>query len=91
MSTAAAWGDPPIVLRCGVPHPDGLKRSSPCLEIEDVGWFSQERADGYVFTTIGRGTYVEVRVPAAYAPESGALVDLGRAIEATLPVEQPCS
>lgn len=91
VTTAAAWGDPAIVLRCGVPRPAALKRSSPCLEIEEVGWFTEERPDGYVFTTIGRPTYVEVRVPGAYAPESGALVDLGRAVKAIVPVDEPCS
>ena len=34
---AAAWGDPAVVLRCGVPKPDALKRTSACFEVD---WYS---------------------------------------------------
>ena len=33
---AAAWGDPAVVLRCGVPKPDALKRTSACFEVDGV-------------------------------------------------------
>lgn len=90
-ATTAAWGDPAIVLRCGVAPPEALKRSSPCLEIENVGWFAEPGADGYRFTTIDRPTNVEVSVPEEYVPESGPLVDLAAAIESTIPADDPCS
>src|SRR3954454_19599598 len=30
---AAAWGDPAVVLRCGVRRPDALTRTSACFEV----------------------------------------------------------
>jgi len=88
---AAAWGEPAIVLRCGVPEPAALEPSSPCLEVEGVGWFSEESRDSFVFTTIGRRTFVEVRVPHTYDAPSGALVDVAAAVERAVPAEHACS
>ena len=86
----AAWGDPPITLRCGVPAPPGLTPSSECLEVDGVGWFSEDVATGVLFTTIGRAAFVEVGVPAGYTPAVNPLVDLADAVTAHVPVQQPC-
>ena len=87
---AAAWGDPAIVLRCGVPTPARLTASSSCAEVNGVGWFAEQRADAYRFTTIGRSTNVQVQVPYDYQPAADALVDLASAVRAHVPEEQPC-
>lgn len=88
---SAAWGKPAIVLRCGVSAPPGLTASSECLEVNGVGWFAEPAAGGMIFTTIGRPALVELSVPAKYAPESGALVDLAQAVTSHDPVSTPCS
>lgn len=85
----AAWGDPPISLRCGVDKPKGLGPASECFEVNRVGWFAEEGIGGMVFTTIGRPVYIEVGVPSEYAPEAQALVDVAAAVS-KVPVEQPC-
>jgi Protein of unknown function (DUF3515) len=87
---AAAWGDPPILLRCGVPTPAGLTPSSSCAEVNGVGWFAEQRADAYRFTTIGRSANVQVQVPYDYQPAADALVDLASAVRDQVPEEQPC-
>jgi hypothetical protein len=80
-----AWGDPAIVLRCGVSRPADLSPGSttPAVLVGDVYWFRTGSGDGDVFTSIDRAVYVEVRVPRAqsYMP----LPTLGAAIAATLP------
>lgn len=86
----AAWGDPPITLRCGVAAPPGLQPDSECVEVDGVGWFAEDADGGTLFTTIGRAAFVEVGVPSRYAPESGALVDLAAAVSASVPSERPC-
>ena len=86
-----AWGDPAIVLRCGVPTPPGLTATSECVEVNGVGWFREQAEGGTLFTTIGRAVAVEVGVPAGYAPEVDVLVDLAAAIDDHNPVVQPCS
>jgi hypothetical protein len=87
---AAAWGDPAIVLRCGVADPERLTSSSPCAEVNRVGWFAEQRQDGYLFTTIGRSSNVQVQVPYEYEPAADALVDVAAAVRSTVPEKQPC-
>ena len=87
---SATWGDPPITLRCGVEKPPKLTATSECFEVNGVGWFAEQTASGYLFTTIGRTTYVEVGVPSDYAPEANALVDLAAAVSEHDPSLKPC-
>ena len=87
---AAAWGAPPIVLRCGVTAAKGLGPAVRCDMVNGVGWYSESITDGYRFTTIGRATPVELTVPDAYAPESDAMVDVAKAIKQAIPLHHPC-
>jgi hypothetical protein len=87
---AAAWGDPPIILRCGVEKPDALTPSSRCFEVSDVGWLAETTADGYLFTTIGRAFHVSVEVPKAYDPAADALADLASTVKKHDPERDPC-
>jgi hypothetical protein len=73
---AAAWGDPQIVLKCGVSVPDEYEKTSEMVVINEVAWFGREQPDGYLFTAVGRTPLVEVYVPDTHAPEVNPLVDL---------------
>ncbi len=81
----AAWGDPPITLRCGVPKPESLAATSALITVDGVDWLPEERSAGYVFTTTGLVANVEVAVPDAYSPETGALTDIAPAIKQSVP------
>lgn len=81
----AAWGDPAIVLRCGVPDPEALEPTSQVFTVDGVDWFPEELTAGYLFTTYGRSVNVEVTVPDDYAPEAGPLTDLAAAVEQAVP------
>ena len=87
---AAAWGDPAIILRCGVEKPDALTPSSQCFEVSDVGWLAETTADGYLFTTIGRAFHVSVEVPKTYDPAADALADLASSVKKHDPEKEPC-
>ncbi len=80
-----AWGDPAVVLRCGVARPARLVPDSGDLVIlvGGVYWLPEQQKDATVFTTIDRAVYVEVSVPKSqdYQP----LPILGGAIAAKLP------
>ena len=88
----AAWGDPPVTLRCGTTDAQGMSPSMQCQVVDDVGWYAEQLEEGYRFTTIGRQTYVEVVVPDASGSEAGAgaLVDVATAVRETVPEERPC-
>ena len=87
---AAAWGDPPIVLRCGVEKPDDFKPNSRCHEVNGVGWFAEKNGDDWLFTTIGRKHYVSVEVPSDYEPAADALADLADVVARHDPVVRAC-
>jgi hypothetical protein len=77
---AATWGDPAIVLRCGVP-PTG-PTSDPCLEADGLDWVFTETKNQFRFVTFGRTPAVEVQIPSTVdrTAASGALVDLADAV-----------
>lgn len=92
---AAAWGDPAIVLRCGVPTPRGFDEFATCQETNGVGWFiPEEQMQGepaeILMTTIGFEQNVEVRLPEEYWPPAEAMVDLADAIKQTVREVEPC-
>ncbi len=91
---AAAWGDPAIVLRCGVPMPDEFTDTSMCLETDGVGWFvPDDQLEGtpetVTMTTIGRDVNVEVTLPEGHLP-AVAMVDLAPAVKQTTELLDPC-
>lgn len=81
----AAWGDPPIVLRCGVSAPAGLTPTSEVTNVNGVDWYPEPLTAGYRFTTTGRRAYVQVDVPSQYASQAGGLTQIGPAILAADP------
>ena len=82
----SAWGQPPIVLRCGVATPKALTPTSQLLTVDGVDWLPEQLTQGYLFTTVGRQVNVEVAVPDAYSPEAGVLTDLSPVIAKLDPV-----
>ena len=73
-----AWGDPAVVLRCGVDRPAHLAPSSSALLviIDGVAFLPVQARDSTVFTAIDRAAYVEVTVPKSYPqPPLAALAD----------------
>jgi len=87
----AAWGDPRIVLRCGVTRPAALTPTSRCDDVDGIGWFTEERDNGgHLFTTIGRAPALSVEVPADVEPAAGALIDLADTVKQFTQVTAPC-
>lgn len=64
-SFVAAWGDPAVVLRCGVSRPAALvpDASNFIISVDDVGWLPSQTKDADVFTSTDRAVYVEVTIP----------------------------
>ncbi|WUH90690.1 DUF3515 domain-containing protein [Streptomyces sp. NBC_00433] len=81
------WGDPAIVLRCGVPRP--LVDNNPeadGVDVDGVGWSVEHGSGGsLLLTTTLRQAYVEVSLPQEYAGDLGPLTDLAGAVKKTIP------
>jgi hypothetical protein len=83
----AAWGEPPLVLRCGVPRPPAFVRTSELSEVNGVRWLPERQPDGVRWTVVDREVYVEVLIPAGTT--GGPIVDLSAAISQALPAHRP--
>jgi hypothetical protein len=79
----AAWGEPAVVLRCGVAKPAGYLPDSQVFEIGGVRWFPVQRGAGTVWTATDRAVYVEVTAPTAAA--SDPVARLATAVSRALP------
>jgi hypothetical protein len=95
-SLGAAWGDPAIVLRCGVGTPEGYSPAAPCQRVNGVDWFVPEDQIAHqdrdvTLTTLGRTPRVEVFVPAEYRPPDAVLVDLAASIRKGTREVSPCA
>ncbi len=85
-AAVAAWGQPPVILRCGV-EPPAADPGTAVLEVDGVGWVAVAGDGGTFFTTVDRDARVEVAVPDDYAPEAEVLADLAPAVRATVPAD----
>jgi hypothetical protein len=82
---AAAYGDPPIVIRCAVPTPERIVEA---VEINRVTWSVRDSGPGFEWTTTGRTTTVSVDIPDAYDNFAELIVPLTGPIAATLPASE---
>ncbi|WP_299052947.1 DUF3515 domain-containing protein [uncultured Nocardioides sp.] len=95
-SEAVAWGDPPILLTCGVGTPLGFSRvASACQDVAGVDWFvpdeqMEDQTAEAVATTIGFSPALELRIPADYRPPVQVLIEIAPAIKATIDNPNPC-
>jgi hypothetical protein len=65
-SFVAAWGDPAVVVRCGVARPAafGTPQAAQLLDVDSVIWQPDPQQRQTVYTTVDRSVYIEVTVPA---------------------------
>lgn len=94
---AAAYGDPAIVVRCGVPAPKGFDLTASCEQADGVGYFiPDEQYDDQgldlTITAAGYRPRVEITVPADYRPNAGpaAMSVLAPLIEEHLTLVDDC-
>ncbi|WP_320774232.1 DUF3515 domain-containing protein [Streptomyces sp. CRN 30] len=90
----AGWGNPLIILRCGVAQPpkmvdpevaEGRDADAVAGGVNGVDWLMEKQDDGaYRFTTANREAYVEVTVPEG-RDSSSVLIDLAPAVKKAIP------
>lgn len=76
----AAWGAPPVVWRCGVEEPAGLREGAQLVEVNGADWLPEELSDGVRFTSAGPQPRIEVTVPSEY-PSPAAFLGAFRVSE----------
>jgi hypothetical protein len=65
-SFVAAWGNPAVLVRCGVAKPAvfGTPDAAQLVEVNSVLWQPDPQRDRTVYTTVDRSVYIDVTVPA---------------------------
>lgn len=84
----AGWGDPAIILRCGVAKPPKMNDpEADGVTADGVNWLLEERDDGsFRFTSTLREAYVEVTVPEERAGSGvSPLTDFAAPVKKTIP------
>jgi hypothetical protein len=74
-----AWGDPAIVLRCGVARPVALKpaASNFILAVNGVNLLPEKHAGATRYTVVDRAVYLDIDVPSSYAqPPLGPIAEV---------------
>ena len=79
-SLVAAWGDPTIVVKCGVTVPFNAQLETDLLTINEIDWRYEQSESGTRFFSESLRTIVEVDVPSDYGNPTDALVDLTEAL-----------
>jgi hypothetical protein len=96
---AAAWGDPAIVLRCGVPRPADFTDTATCIRANGTGWYvpdavllSDDETRDVTMTAVAVRPRVEVTVPGDYRPEgfTSAAGRIGAVVAERLEEVRPC-
>jgi hypothetical protein len=85
---AYAWGDPAVVLVCGVDRPAGFVATAGLIQIDAVRWFVDDSdPDTVVWTAVDRAVYVRVSIPSSQ--DSAAATELSTIIARTMPFQEP--
>jgi hypothetical protein len=85
---AYAWGDPPVVLICGVDRPAGYVVGVSAIQINGVQWYvDTSDPDTTVWTTVDRPVYVQISLPSSV--DSAPVTALTPQIAQALPYRDP--
>ena len=85
---AYAWGDPPVVLVCGVDRPAGYVVGASAIQINGVQFYvDTDDPDTTVWTTVDRPVYVQISLPSSV--DSGPVTALTPQIAQALPYRDP--
>ena len=94
---AAAYGDPAIVVTCGVPEPKGFDLTAACEVADGVGFYipDEQYVDQGLDVTVTAAGYmprVQARIPAKYRPNAvaAAMSVLAPLVKAHLTLVEPC-
>ncbi len=63
---AGAWGEPSVVLRCGVEH----ATTGSCASVAGQTWRSDRTSDGTTYVSTGRRFAVSVEVPSVHQADA---------------------
>lgn len=75
-SLVAAWGDPVIVVKCGITVPVDAQLAPDIVTVNNIDWRYEELSNGTRFFSDSLTTVIEIDVPKKYVNPTDVLVDL---------------
>lgn len=94
----AAYGDPAIVVRCGVGRPKGFDETASCEDVDGVGYYIPDAAYDdqsldITATTAGFRPRLEIALPAEYRPNgiAAAMAALAPLVKKHLRLVDACN
>jgi Protein of unknown function (DUF3515) len=88
LAGVAAWGEPAVVLRCGVPTPQELTCSAPVQVVDGVAWLPLEGSGATTYLVVDRAVRVALTVPDGTG--TGPWQELSKIIRDTMQVRPIC-
>ena len=89
LAGVAAWGEPAVVLRCGLPTPAELTCSAPVQVVGGVAWLPLYGDDGSI-TYLAADRAVRVALTVPQGTSTGPWQQMSQLIGSTLPVREIC-
>ena len=86
----AAWGDPPVVLRCGIPTPAELTCSAPVQVVDGVTWLPLTGQGATTYLVVDRSVRVALTVPESVT-NTGPWQEMSRIVARALPPRAICA
>nr|WP_275889441.1 DUF3515 domain-containing protein [Nakamurella flavida] len=86
--SAEAWGQPPVVFRCGLPDPAELTCSAALQQVNGVAWLPLSSGGQTTFLAVDRS--VRIALTLTEQSGSGSLQEISDIVAATLPARDIC-
>lgn len=86
----AAWGDPPVVLRCGIPTPAELTCSAPVQVVDGVTWLPLSGQGATTYLVVDRSVRVALTVPDGMT-STGPWQEMSETVARALPPRAICA
>ncbi len=84
----AAWSDPPVVLRCGLPTPAELTCSAALQVVDSVAWLPIQGDGATTYLAVDRPVRIALTVPDGTG--TGPWQGLSKIVAGTVPVRDVC-
>ena len=89
LAGVAAWGEPAVVLRCGLPTPQELTCTAVIQQVDQVAWLPLSGSGATTYLAVDRSVRVALTIPETET-NTGPWQQMSQIIAATLPARPIC-
>jgi hypothetical protein len=89
LAGVAAWGEPAVILRCGVPTPEELSCSASIQVVDGVSWLPLSGTGAITYLAVDRPVRVALTVPDGTS--TGPWQEMSKIVAATMAARPICT